>query len=253
MEHALPAFENKAYLESELARCAEHTYADLPYHNFAHALHTWEVAENLADYCEANELSADRRIIMASALFHDAGFEVPLAEHGLHSKEEYSAYIAGQVLPDFSFSTEELVHVQDCIRSTERGIPCQSLEAKIIRRADLDNLTGNIPSLLQNSWKLWVEADQLSEGSLPLQFNDWICGIRSNLQAYFDEDVSFGEFDKVGGQSIFLAAALRNIEKIDLIAKAMNDGLIQKSWQALMQLKESTLDQLIAKAFKRSE
>lgn len=250
MENSVPHEENLDNLEFALSELAREFYIDLPYHNFEHATHTLDVSLALTEYCEENELSVNRKVIIASALLHDANFHIPIEDHGFRSKEEYSAQIAAEVLPNLGYENDEIAHVQSSIRSTERNIECESLEAKIIRRADLDNLTGSLPELMQNSWKLWLEAWQLSGGSLSLKFDDWMCGIHTNLQAYFDEDVSFGEFDEVNGRSAFLAAALRNIEKIDVLVRGQTLGLVTKSWETLIELRESTIDALVARVRK---
>lgn len=216
MEKLPDPFGNFEYLESELTRISERFYVDLPYHNFEHARDTLSESYRLAEYCETNGLCPDRRVLMASSLFHDAGFNTPLEEHGFRSKEEYSAFIAGQVLPDFGFSQQDTQHVQACIRSTERNVACQTLEAKILRRADLANVAGNMWGFMVGSRLLWEEAGK------PVTIDAWLSNaltIQSSMQAYFDEDVSFGDFDRYRDMSTFLYNALSNLNTLHQINK----------------------------------
>lgn len=238
--------------EPDLLEVARAYYTDLPYHNFGHALYVVENGRQLVRYCEDNGLEPNEKVVFAAGLLHDAGFDVPVSDHGLRSKEEFSAQTAEMILGNHGYTDSEIEHVAACIRSTERGVMCESIEAKILRRADLSNLTGDLEILFEHSRDLWQESWVLEPEKTPITFDQFMKGVHQGLQPYLQEDVSFGDFDRdEQGVSSFIKATLVNIEKIGVLIHGQTMGIIPKSWEAITALPEATLNTIIARTRSR--
>lgn len=196
-----------------LEQNAERHYVNLPFHNFQE--HVREVRESCRQkslVCISQGLSPDLDVIDAGALWHDAGYHVPTAEHGFRSKEQYSCSLADKDLRALGMPESKIAHVLEIIRSTEGGVACQSLEGRILRQADLDNLASSNPfAFLKKTLKLRDETKLLT-GKEP-SLVEFARSSYSFLQLYVSEDVSLGEFDRApDGESWFCSAAKRNVE-----------------------------------------
>ncbi len=190
-------------------------YVDLPYHNRAHADQVTLEAFALADYCEENGQAPNRLVLLLASQYHDADFHEDFDSSRFSSKERYSAYIASQELSKKLVPSDTIRQVTSCIRSTERGVPCESLEAKIIRRADLANLAGPLGGMLLSSLNLFNECRQIS--GIQTGWIDFLRGTRANIQDYLSEDVSFGDFDRSRDNSLWLQAVEKNLQTIETI------------------------------------
>lgn len=184
-------------------------YEDWPYHNLDHATKTMITALNYADECEANGVSVDRFVLIASSLYHDANFYKPLDTTQYSSKEDCSAAVSTHDLRILEVKPDNIKHIADCIRSTERGVICQSPEAKILRKADLSNLAGPFGEMILSSYRLFQEICQ--EQGFTKGFIDFLSAAKENVHDYLDEDISLGDFDRLNsGRAMWLNGAERN-------------------------------------------
>lgn len=103
------------------------------YHSVEHTLDVHDAAIRLAALEGLDEQKT--RLLRAAALLHDSGITVSFFNH-----EEISADIAGQYLPSFGFTGEEIECVQKMILTTKLPQSALSLEEKILCDADLDYL-----------------------------------------------------------------------------------------------------------------
>jgi len=103
------------------------------YHSVEHTLDVHDAAVRLASLEGLDEQKT--RLLRAAALLHDSGITVSFLNH-----EEISADIAGQYLPSFGFTSEEIECVQKMILTTKLPQSALSLEEKILCDADLDYL-----------------------------------------------------------------------------------------------------------------
>lgn len=190
-------------------------YTDWPFHNQQHADQVTLDAMKLANYCEKNGLSSDRSVILVAAQYHDALFHEHSLGSGFSSAERQSAAIAMEESYDLGFTDSQIEHVGACIESTERGVSCQSLEAKIIRRADLANLGGSLGGFVISSFKLYNELHM--QKRFPGDWISLIQGSRASLADYLSEDISFGEFDRHHNKSLWLIQTERNLRILDRI------------------------------------
>ncbi len=104
-----------------------------PYHS---AWHTFAVVRD-ADLlgCDSGCSSGERRLLRVAALLHDTGYGVSPERH-----EEISSALAGRILPEFGFESEEIAVVRRLIEATRLPTaPADELEM-LICDADLGML-----------------------------------------------------------------------------------------------------------------
>jgi uncharacterized protein len=110
-----------------------------PVHGFDHVLRVLQVAEWLA-----GALGADRDIVRAAALLHDAAGAAPGPDSGRSTHEQTSAAFAGEVLRREEWPSDRIQAVEHCIRAHRfRGAERpSSLEAQILFDADKLDVLG---------------------------------------------------------------------------------------------------------------
>lgn len=197
-----------------LRDAAREFYVDLPYHNFQHVLDTEIDSLKYADICEKNGLSPNRSVLSASALLHDANYYIDSRQF-YKTKEEYSMAIAGHILPFFDYSSEDIEQTQIAINGTEAGQNCPTLEAKILRRADIGNV-GSSPREFLTKTCLIVHENILLNGLNAVSWSDVVNVTNQKISSYLvDDDFKFGDFEESsGGQLKFIADCLKNIRRL---------------------------------------
>lgn len=106
----------------------------LYYHNLYHTREDiLPAAERLAYYEGVSRSVCG--LLLTACYYHDVGFTISPVEH-----EATSARIAGEALPEFGFSPEQVRVVQGCIMVTRVFTPPRSILEAIIVDADLDVL-----------------------------------------------------------------------------------------------------------------
>ena len=212
-------------LVDRLADTARELYDDsLPYHNFAHAVEVLNESMRLADLCTENGIYVNRRVLAAAALLHDANYYQDSANR-FKTKEEYSQYIARNILPFFDYDIEEIELVEDCIKGTELGMSCTSIEAKIIRRADIGNVSRNREELLAKTLAFSLEEIQM-KGLENIDWDSIVNKAKYVFGIYLEEDdLRLGDFEPTrNGKLCFIADCLDNI---DSMARETRDTLIR--------------------------
>ena len=176
---------------------AQRHYTDLPYHNFDHAKDTLWEAMRLADLCEQHGESVNRKALIVAALFHDAGFHDDHKAKGFESKEKYSAAImADAVSGRFGLSVSDGVTAIEAILATEAGVKPETLEQKILVRADLANVFADTRTFLASTIKLYTESQR--DNRLPLAPGGQSKFIKESgaiLRKYFSNDLWLGDWD----------------------------------------------------------
>lgn len=175
---------------------AEEQYIDLPYHNFPHAVDALQVAMILTDVCEGHGKTPDRKALAGAALFHDAGYHKDSGNHD--SKESYSAAIFAGLAPSAGYGESEIAIGRQAIMATKVGAKPESIEDKILLRADLNNVCGDyLGSFLVKTRLLWQEARLLEERrGYNVSDVTFILNSLKVLRGYFANDLSLGEFEK---------------------------------------------------------
>jgi uncharacterized protein len=110
-----------------------------PVHGFDHVLRVVRMAERLAD-----EVGADREIVRAAALLHDAAGAHPESGDARLDHEHESAGVARRVLTDEGWPEARIQAVEHCIRAHRfRGHDRpQTLEAQVLFDADKLDVMG---------------------------------------------------------------------------------------------------------------
>jgi len=122
---------------------------DLIYHSVEHTLDVINAAERLGEM----EGLQDEQIclVKTAALFHDIGFIKVYDGH-----EEVSMQIAGEVLPDFGYSQEDIEIIINLIRATKIPQKPQNHLEEILADSDLDYIGRDdmfvIGKRLQSEW-----------------------------------------------------------------------------------------------------
>ena len=219
-------------ISAELYETAKGMYTELPYHNFDYHVETvLHECRVYADYCEQNGLSVNRRVLFAAGLLHDAGYHEDMS-HRFSSKEQYSSYIADRVLPWYGYDPNEIDEVMAAVNGTQRGSICTTLEAKILRRADLRNVTSSVHGFLVSSFR--VASELLITKNIRVVWPEFCESTREVFQDYFDEDLSFGDFDN----ERWLLEKTTAVKNIACLAR--------ESYDSLRTIGEATLNKLFS-------
>lgn len=161
----------------------------LPYHNFSHVIETLLVSRELVERCREADMDVEPAVIYPAILFHDAGYHEDHRRHGHDSKESYAAILAGRVLHHYGYSHADIHAIQAAIASTQCGVPCNSLEARIVRAADLSGLAAGYYLFRQNAMRLWREEAILS--GREVLWEDWRDQAVGILEIFLADDLGF--------------------------------------------------------------
>lgn len=195
---------------------SEKTYVKgAPFHDFEHhAVDVlWSVMD-MADTCEANDHLVSRRALVPASLQHDSGYYLDHSALNFDSKEALSKDIFLQNSPKYGLSKKETAIGAQAIMSTKVGIRPISLEDKILRRADLENVAGEYRIFRYRTRLLGKEALVL----FGRQKSDSVSIAESSLailSEYFSDSLALGDFDVVkGGRSQFELRAIANLKHL---------------------------------------
>jgi len=159
----------------------------LPYHNFGHALETLASARELVERCRDADMDIEAAIVYPAALFHDAAYHEDYRQHGYDSKEAYSAALAVRVMHHYGYANARIHAVRSAILSTECGVACESIEARLVRAADLSGLGTSYRLFIQNALRLWREDIILS--GRDVSWDSWRDQAVGVLEQFLDEDL----------------------------------------------------------------
>ncbi len=197
---------------------------ELPFHNWPHADYVTDKSLEIADNAERHGEQINVAVLVAAPPYHDADFFMkPGVDHPYSSKELQSSAVAQSDISLLGAPLEFVRHVGSAIESTQVGVKCTSQEARILRQADLSNITSWNPLVFLNgTYRLYKESKILS-GQPLISFSlnpdafikDFVkfSGISYEiLTAYNEEDISLGDFDRDRlGVSLFQKRAAKNI------------------------------------------
>lgn len=161
----------------------------LPYHNFSHVMEALAISRDLIQRCRDADMSVQPEIVYGAILFHDAGYQHDHQQGGHESKEAYSALLAGRVLNGYGFAALRIEAIQQAILATRCGAPCTTLEARIVRAADLAGLASPYRLFMLNARRLWREEVILSNHEMSWQ--DWRDQAANILDRFLGEDLGF--------------------------------------------------------------
>ncbi len=177
-----PTIVRDADLERAIAALYD---ARLPYHNFEHALANLETCQKLIDHCIQVGRDVDATTIYLATLLHDAGFQDDEQALGQPSKEAWAAELAERLLRNFNVPEATIQAVRQAILATACGQPCPTLEASIVKAADLAGLAADYPIFVRNAHRLWREQMLLTGQSIT--WDQWRQRALSVLDLYIED------------------------------------------------------------------
>ncbi len=145
-------------------------YDPLPYHNGFHALTVYARASDIAGRYIGEGGEANLSLVKWSALLHDThyAFKRPLGQ----SREEYSASVAERYLHSLGATQDFCVKVGEVIiDGTHRDGHFKTVEAQILRAADLHTFGGEYPEFFAATLALYLEECELT--GKRISFEEW--------------------------------------------------------------------------------
>ncbi len=130
-------------------------YADVPYHNWGHAIEVAEDSVALLDDVDDRPSRVNRGLLRLAAAWHDAGHEDPLAEN-FETKEHYAVHLMHQHL-DARLSELQLAELEEAILGTRFNVARHSLMAVALHYGDIGNMMHEYPDFFDHTARLWDE------------------------------------------------------------------------------------------------
>lgn len=190
---------------------------EMPFHNIEHAIKTEDKVIEYIQYVRDNGQEVDEFSLRFAALMHDAGhhenidrlsFKLP---YKFSSKEEYAGWLADVLAQSYGVEEERRDKIRRLIISTSSIETPETMEEKILCRADLDNISGPNVSFFVNTLNLVKEAENANSSKNPF---DTIAKLQAILEEYLSKDLCLGDFDRELYDHFFRHPALANITRI---------------------------------------
>jgi predicted metal-dependent HD superfamily phosphohydrolase len=202
-----------SYLVQEFAVRIRDAYGDpklFVYHNFdQHVMTVVRMALKLADRVEAAGHKIDREVLTLAALGHDALFGVSPKALGFSNSEQVAASYTARLLEELGMVPERIAKVVHAIEATNFAVSPQSIEAKILRAADLSNLASPYETF-RGCTELFY-AENLSRGGSS-SFAGFAHNSLRYLSLYMQEFIALTPHaSDPQGRSVWHTAAMRNI------------------------------------------
>lgn len=159
----------------------------LPYHNLGHALDVLAASEELLARCHGEGIRVDAEVVYPALLLHDAGYHQDHVARGFESKEALSADLAASELRRHQYPPKLIEAVQAAILSTRCGAICETIEARVVKAADLSGLAADYQLFLQNSMRLWREDTLLRAVETP--WPEWRRRAAGTIERLLSEDL----------------------------------------------------------------
>jgi predicted metal-dependent HD superfamily phosphohydrolase len=209
-------------LEAEVAKLYS---AELPYHNFEHALQAVKDAEQIVAHCREEGIRIDEQVVYYAILFHDAGFHDDHSALGFSCKEEYSAHLAERLLPAHGVHGVMLKKVRDAIMATHRDGKFVSAEQKAVRAADLRGLAADYPAFLANAERLRAESELLT--GREISWPEWVSEVTKTIRFYLTQEIRLTSyFADESGASAFHEQVRANLKMLQMSVRSDVSGRI---------------------------
>ncbi len=189
------------------------TDKQFPYHNFdGHVLSVVAIANGIADRVEAGGTPVNRRVLILAALGHDALFGMDPAFCNCENSEQVAARYTRGVLEKLGLAQTEIDAVVHAIEATNYFVQPLTVEARILRAADLSSLAGPYEFFKRNTEALFAE--NLARGGSQ-QFSGFTDGSLRYLALYMADLISLTpNSTDSDGRSVWHTAAMRNIGEL---------------------------------------
>ena len=162
------------------------------YHPFEHAESVYDACMWLADRYEEMGHSVDRRSLGFASLGHDIMVNAPLNQafapgYIFQSYEHRSAFFSAQYLANRGYDYASVIKpTYDLIVATKNGEPCNTIEAVIIRMADIFN-TQDFELFKDRAEAFYSEKCRFDNEQRT--FAEWLPGAMGYLQGFLDKNL----------------------------------------------------------------
>ena len=149
----------KGYIE----KLAKPHAANRPYHNWQHELNVVDRALSLADRCRKYGFVAKEEVIVWVGCFHDCHYGEDPRKFGFSTPEQLSDFVLRKVMRENGCSEELISECSQALLPTDAKVMPHTLEAKIIRAADLAGLAAPYNKYRDDFERLMTEFNFTSE------------------------------------------------------------------------------------------
>ena len=206
-------YRSLAEITSLLRAEAKQFYYPLPgqavYHVWEHVQRNEEVVLKLIERFRESGRSVDKEIVLQANILHDAFYHVPPHCLGFESKEHLAACFAYHRLIQLGATEEHARTVEFVIAATNPLIEFESMEALILRAADLAGIAVDFDIFENNTWRLFEEAKRFG---FIHPYERFVRDSLRHLAVYLVKDLRVtGEGTDGHGVSTFHLNAMRNI------------------------------------------
>jgi len=199
--------------------------ADLPYHNFQHALDTINAAEHITRRCLEEGIRVDHRVVYYALLFHDGGFSEDHLGLGFETKEAYSADIAANMLERIGIGRKIIEKVVAAILSTHKDASFVTVEQKAVRAADLSGLAAPYDVFRENTVNLKLEHQYFTGENLT--WPQWVKSANRTIRFYLSQENRLTSyFVNEHGESAFHQAVRENLERLVAEMDETQDSIV---------------------------
>ena len=184
----------------------------LVYHNFEHAKKVLDKSIEIANRCIEEGIEVDKDVLYIAAIFHDADYIENYKAKGFDSREELSANIAEEFLAKLQMKMDFIQNVKKTIMGTHKDSDFNSIEAKILRAADLSGLAGEYGEFEKNDKLLKQEFEYLNK--VEISKEEWKQKTKELIEFYLSQDINLtSKYYDSEGESIFHKKAKENLTR----------------------------------------
>ncbi len=220
---------------SGMARAHYRPENPLPYHNYDdHVVRAKGYFNQIVERLREKDVDVDILAGIVGLDYHDAGFYVPISEHGLPTKEAYSAGIAVNDLESLRIRDDAIEVVHDAILATHVSAEPKTNTEKAVRLADVGNVFADEEEFLRNFVLLLREAYELGQ-PIAETIEDHCRRTTGFLETYImpaptfiARDGSEVEFDIVAGQRNLRAISRLTVARV--VAQLPTAKILPISW-----------------------
>lgn len=220
---------------SGMARAHYRPENPLPYHNYDdHVVRAKGYFEQIVNGLNEKDVEIDVLAGIVALDYHDAGFYVPVSEHGFPTKEAYSADIAAKDLESLHIVADEIEIVYNAILATQFNVLPKTNTEKAVRLADVGNVFADEEEFFRNFVLLLREAHELGQ-PIAETIDDHARRTTGFLETYImpapkftARDGSEIEFDITAGQRNLRAISRMSLARI--VAQLPSKKILPITW-----------------------
>ena len=199
----------------------------MPYHGAEHPYDVLQRALKLIEKLEQSGEAVDLITVVCGALLHDAFMGLSPKQFGFETAEHQAAEFAYALALQHGVPEKKAAKLRDIIVSTNHGIDPESVEAKVLRAADLALLAADYPEFKDSTDKLREEARLKRGPAAELGWQDFLPGAYNYLSNYVGYMIALtaDAYDD-SGRSVFHSKFVGNVDQ--LISDVLPRGSVSR-------------------------